>query len=128
MTPGSYGGVEQTIATQKGATYSLTFDLGSTPKFGIQAGVEVTAGSATGSFISTNDGRQQNLWQLESMSFTASGPSTTFVLQSDSGWNYIGLDNVNVVQTNSAIREPSTWAMMLLGFAGFRRSAKVAAL
>ena len=128
-----YGGVEQTIATQKGATYSLTFDLGSAEKFGIQAGIEVTAGSATDSFISTNDGRQQNLWQLESMSFTGSGPSTTIVLQGDAGLNYIGLDNVTVAPTSGAIPEPSTWAMMLLGFAGlgyagFRRSAKVAAL
>ena len=62
------------------------------------------------------------------MSFTASGPSTTIVLRGYSGLEYIGLDNVTVLQTSSAIPEPlrtssaipepSTWATMLLGFGG----------
>jgi hypothetical protein len=30
-------------------------------------------------------------------------------------------------RTSSEVPEPSTWAMMLLGYAGFRRSAKFAA-
>ena len=45
-----FGGVEQTIATQPGATYSLTFDLGSAEKDELQAGIKVTAGSETRRF------------------------------------------------------------------------------
>jgi hypothetical protein len=31
---------------------------------------------------------------------------------------YAGLDNVNFTEFTAAVPEPSTWAMMILGFAG----------
>jgi hypothetical protein len=112
-----YSGVSQTIPTQAGATYLLTFDLSSSPQWGLQDGLEVSAGSATASFTTTNDGTQTNLWEPETLSFTATGAMTTISLIGNSGDNYIGLDNVNVVQTSS-VPEPATWAMMLIGFGG----------
>ncbi len=119
ISGGPFSGVTQTIATHPGATYSLTFDLGSDPTYGVQDGVSVSAGSVSGTvFNSTNDGTQHNLWRSESLSFTATGSSTVISLIGDSGDNYIGLDNVSVVQTSAGTPEPSTWAMMLAGFAG----------
>ena len=114
-----FGGVSQTFATHAGATYSLTFDLGSDPNYGIQDGLSVSAGSVSDLvFTSTNDGTQHSLWQSESLSFAATGSSTTISFIGDSGQAYIGLDNVGVVQTSGGVPEPGTWAMMLVGFAG----------
>ncbi len=57
-----FSGVSQTIPTQAGATYLLTFDLGSGPFWGLQDGLAVSAGSVVGSvFTSTNSGTQNNL-------------------------------------------------------------------
>jgi Protein of unknown function (DUF642)/PEP-CTERM motif len=114
-----FSGVSQTIPTQAGATYLLTFDLGSDPFWGLQDGVSVSAGSVAGSvFTSTNSGTQNNLWQAESLSFAATGSSTTITLIGNSGDNYIGLDNLSAVQTSSSVPEPSTWVMMLVGLGG----------
>ena len=112
-----FSGVSQTIATQAGATYSLTFDLGSSPQYGLQDGVDVSAGSATASFTTTNDAAQYNLWEPETLSFTATNAMTTISLIGNAGDNYIGLDNVSVVQT-SGVPEPTIWAMMLIGLGG----------
>jgi hypothetical protein len=40
-------------------------------------------------------------------------------IQGEEGDQYIGLDNVAVNGGAPATPEPSTWAMMLIGFAGF---------
>ncbi len=111
-----FSGVTQTIATTPGASYLLTFDLGSSPQWGLQDGLTATAGSASAVFTSTNSGSQTNLWQPESLAFTASGAATTISLVGNSGGNYIGLDNVSVVQTVAGVPEPAMWAMMLIGF------------
>ena len=50
-----------------------------------------------------NSGTQINLWQAESLAFTATGPTTTISLIGHSGFNYIGLDNVSVVQTAAGV-------------------------
>jgi hypothetical protein len=87
-----FSGVFQTIPTHAGGTYMLTFDLGSDPFWGLQDGVAVSAGSVVGSvFTSTNSGAQDNLWQAESLTFTATGSSTTIAFIGNSGDNYIGL-------------------------------------
>jgi hypothetical protein len=114
ITGGPYSGVSQTIPTQTGATYLLAFDLGSSPQEGLQDGVEVSAGSATASFTTTNNGTQNNLWEPEALSFTATSPITTISLIGNSGTNYIGLDNVSVVQT-TPVPEPSTCSMIAIG-------------
>ena len=113
-----FSGVTQTIATSAGASYLLTFDLGSSPQWGLQDGLTATAGSASAVFTSTNSGAQTNLWQAESLAFTASGSTTTISLIGNSGVNYIGLDNVSVVQTAAGVPEPAIWTMMLIGFGG----------
>jgi hypothetical protein len=122
---GPYGGVSQTFATTAGHKYEVTFWLGSSPQWGLQDGLTVSAGGTSKTFTSTNSGTQVNLWQAETFDFAANGSSTTVSLLGASGDNYIGVDNVvatdlggAVVATGGAVPEPSTWAMMVLGFAG----------
>ena len=128
-----YEAVSQTIATTPGATYQLTFDLGSAIQWGIQDGVTVSAGATSETFTSTNDGTSTNSWESEVLDFTASGTSTLITLAGASGSQYIGIDNVSILGTSvPGTPEPSTWAMMLLGFAGLGfmgwRSRKTAAI
>lgn len=113
------GGVRQTIATVAGSTYLLTFDLGSSLFYGLQDGVHVTAGGASADFLSTNSGQETNLWETESLSFMATGSSTTISFLGNVGANYVGLDNVSVTGATSAgVPEPAAWALMLMGFGG----------
>jgi Protein of unknown function (DUF642)/PEP-CTERM motif len=112
-----FSGVSQSIATVAGAQYSLTFDLGSSSIYGLEDGVTASAGGASGVFTSTNGGSSTNLWQTETLNFTATGTSTLISLIGNSGDNYIGLDNVDVLETRG-VPEPATWTMMILGFAG----------
>ncbi len=120
-----FGGVSQTIATTIGGKYLLSFDLGSAPAFGIQDAITASAGSTFGTFTSTNP-TLNNFWEREILAFTATSNSTLITLVGNTGQSYIGLDNVDVT---SAVPEASTWAMMLLGFAGigymaYRRQRK----
>jgi hypothetical protein len=119
VTGAPFSGVTQSFATQPGAHYLLTFDLGSSPFYGVQDGLTASAGSASAVFTSTNDGTQTNLWEPESLAFTATGATTQLSLIGQSGFQYIGLDNVSVVQTSGpGVPEPASWTMMLLGFFG----------
>jgi hypothetical protein len=115
-----YDSVSQTIATTTGAHYTLTFDLGSAMQWGFPDGVTASAGSTSGTFTSTGTGSSTNFWNSsETLNFVASGPSTLITLAGASGFSYIGVDNVAVVETSpGGVPEPSTWAMILLGFAG----------
>ena len=93
---GPYGGVEQTIKTIAGATYQLTFDLGSDSTSGTPAGITASAGSNSQNFSFAPVIRNQ--WQTETMQFVALGGATLVSLIGDTPNNtiYIGLDNVNV--------------------------------
>ena len=114
-----YDSVSQTIATTAGAHYTLTFDLGSAMQWGLPDGVTASAGSTSGTFTSTNPGDSTNFWNSETLNFVATGTSTLITLAGASGFSYIGVDNVAVVETSpGGVPEPSTWAMILLGFAG----------
>lgn len=105
-----WGGVSQTISTTVGQTYLLSFDLGSSPTYGVPDSIQATAGSASSIFTSTFTSGTNN-WQTEYLNFTATAATTTISLTGNTGSNYIGLDNVSV----NAVPEPEEWAMMLLG-------------
>jgi hypothetical protein len=114
-----YGGLEQTIATTPGQKYVMTFDLGSSYEWnnattGLAA---LTASAAGSSKLFTLAPSSYDTWATETLDFTASGTSTTieFLADSDYTSKYTGLDNVSVT---SAVPEPATWAMMLVGFGG----------
>ena len=137
---GSTGAVSQSFTTTIGQTYQLTFAYSDNPGSGFtsqsaaQAAVLVL-GAGNGSLLSTTISHDNavsgNLnWTLYSGTFVANSESTTLNFNTLFGQNNGGimLDAVAV----SAVPELSTWAMMLLGFAGvgfiaYRRSKKAAA-
>jgi hypothetical protein len=92
--------------------------LGSSSNYGIQDALTASAGGASQTFSSTNPGSNPNYWEFETFNFTAISSSTTLSLVGGNGYAYIGLDNVAVTDLSGSVPEPSTWALMLLGFVG----------
>jgi len=118
-----YGGIEQTIATTPGATYTLTFALGSSTSYnGTGLNAAALTASATGSSLLASQlfalvATSTNTWATESLSFTADSTSTTIEFLADSAYTsqYVGLDNVSV----AAVPLPASLGMMLLGLGCF---------
>jgi Protein of unknown function (DUF642)/PEP-CTERM motif len=119
-----FAGVQQSVATCATCGYQLTFFLGSDASSGVQDSITASAAGQSQLFTSTNNGSQANLWQEETLDFTATGSSTTISLLGNTipGGIFIGLDTVDLEQISgpitSGVPEPSTWAMMILGFCG----------
>jgi hypothetical protein len=126
-----FAGLSQTIATTPGATYSLTFELGSSSFWGRPSAIVANAGGTSATFSSGTTGGN-NDWSQETMQFVATSASTVVVLQGSAGANYIGLDNASVEFVSgpgtpppvTAIPEPGTWALMLAGMASLAASAR----
>lgn len=121
-----YAGLSQTFATLAGATYTLSFDLGGSNAWGRPDGLIASAAGMSQVFTTgpASVTTPNNDWYQESMTFTASGATTTLTLQGSAGFNYIGLDNVVVELLSApgtppdpvpAIPEPGTWALMAAG-------------
>jgi Protein of unknown function (DUF642)/PEP-CTERM motif len=115
-----FAGMSQTIATIPGATYSLSFDLGSSTFWGRPDSITASAAGTLQTFTAPTTGGN-NDWQSVLMQFVASSTTTTVLLQGSSGFNYIGLDNVDVEFVSgpgpSPIPEPTTLALIGLGLA-----------
>jgi hypothetical protein len=126
-----YGAVASVaVATQAGVSYTLTFELGSDPTYGVQDGLTVAVNNATAQsqqFTSTNTG-QHNLWQLETFTFVATGASTIITLTGTTGDKYIGLDDVALNITTPLPAALPLFATGLggLGLLGWRRKRRAA--
>jgi choice-of-anchor C domain-containing protein len=137
LVPGS---ISQTFDVTSGQAYQVTFDLAGNPAGGPTAKTLTTSANATivlSSFDTTGKDLSNMGWTPVSFNFTATGPTETLTFLSTTA-GYSGnstyptafgpaLDNVSV----TAVPEPSTWAMMILGFLGVglvahRRKRKLA--
>ena len=99
-----YFGVSQTVATTVGQTYALTFYLGvdnSSVYYTGPIGVSVTAGPVTQTIENVSPTGTGNQWVAETVDFTATAASSTISIQGVQGGDYIGLDNVSLVQTGN---------------------------
>jgi choice-of-anchor C domain-containing protein len=134
------GGVQQSITTVIGQAYRLTFDLSANPDHldskPDSRQLQAAAGAISGFFnynfdVPPNSHSNMN-WASYFLDFTATSTTTLLSFNSTSGQNCCfgpALDNVAV----TAIPEASTWAMMILGFAGvgfmaYRRKLQPAVL
>ena len=115
-------GVQTCALPISGQSYALTFNLGvdqSIGQFNGPIGVTAAAGSTSQVFNNFNPVGTGSIWQSFTLDFTASSASTLISIQGEQGDQFIGLDEVAVNATAPSTPETSTWAMMLIGFAGF---------
>ena len=119
-----FAGMSQVIATTPGATYELSFDLGSSNRWGRPDSITASAAGTSATFTSPTTGTL-NDWQHVSMQFTAVSSSTTVLLQGAAGINYIGLDNTSVdLVSPAAVPEPGMLLLLSLGLAGMRLAGR----
>jgi hypothetical protein len=122
-------GIEQTVATAAGSSYTLTFGLASenavAPPNGTTTLTVSVAGAPTHYVLAVNTsfGELAEPWTTETIHFTASSSSTlvSFVetVNNDAGNNDPIIAGVDLVGSRGASApEASTWAMMVLGFGG----------
>lgn len=116
------GSISQIFDTVAGQVYSVNYWLSGNPdggdplKWGLISAVNggVIASATFLGLQGANHGTMNyENWNFE---FAATGPSTTLTFASNPSEGFFGavLDSVSV----SAVPEPSTWAMLLLGFFG----------
>jgi len=112
-----FGGVTQTIATVPGQQYVLSFYLGTyTQRWGgPPVSIMAAAGNASQNFtVSTTS--TSSTWTPFSMNFTATAASTPVTLTGSAGFEYIGLDNVDVEGVGgSAVPEPGSYLLVFGG-------------
>jgi hypothetical protein len=110
-----YGGVTQDLSTFVGATYNLSFDLGSIVA-GNNVSLRAAASSASQDFLFTRTGSGgEQQWGRFSLDFVATSTTTAITLTGLSSVtnNNIGLDNASVTLVSAAAPEPSALALLL---------------
>lgn len=120
-------GVQQTLATVPGTTYTVTFWVGNVVNpggiFGTTSTVNMTVNGSPvfTAMNSGGSGTATQFWQQFTASFTATGTSTTlgFLNGDPANDNTNGLDNISVAAGGgSTVPEPSTLAMLATGLIG----------
>lgn len=111
------GGIAQTFNTVANQAYAITFWLAGNPDNGptIKT-INVTTDGLNAqvfAFDTTGFNKSNMGWTKFTYNFVADDTSTTLAFNSQNAGSWgAALDNVSV----SAVPEPATWAMMLLGF------------
>ena len=115
-------GTLQTLMSFAAGSYTLSFDLGGNARGDVAKTTVITLGNFTTSIMLASS----DPYALRSFTFTTTGGNLIFSDLAGGDGN-IGniLDNVTL---STAVPETSTWAMMLIGFAGlgfaFRQSRR----
>ncbi|MEM8556184.1 MAG: DUF642 domain-containing protein [Pseudomonadota bacterium] len=118
-----FGGIEQSVMTEVGKTYELSFDLGSSLSYGLPTALIASADATSQEFVAQNT-TENDFWETFSLIFTATDTSTLVSFVGSQGSGYIGLDNVTLNQV-AAVPLPAGWILLLAGVAvplGLRRS------
>lgn len=106
--------ISQTLITQIGSLYSLTFDAGALGS-GSQLLV-TTAGGVTNAYSLTANNNLNSTFTNYGFNFVGTGSDkVTFAVTTSPDNIDAVVDNVSV---QGAVPEPATWAMMLMGFGG----------
>jgi len=110
-----YGGVQQTIATVPGHTYSVTFYLAGNPGYTNVSTLEVTAAGQSQMFTFDTTGHTVTSmgWVKETWSFVANSSNTTMQFYTEASTGLPGsagpmLDNVSVYDTTTTSTSSST--------------------
>jgi hypothetical protein len=119
-------GITQSVATVTGASYQLTFGLSGENGPGGITTLAVTIGSQTTDFTITSDSSFFFNKPFATMTIdyvaTSADTAISFIetASNDGGNNDALIDGVSFQgpSVTSAVPEPSTWAMMILGFCG----------
>ena len=114
-----FGGVTQTITTQPGATYNLSFMIG---VFGGNTNSITATVAGVPTLRSFTGPAGGNQWGTVGFNFVASSANTAISLigQTATSQDYIGLDNVTVTLVQAANGpEPGTMALLITGGVGF---------
>jgi choice-of-anchor C domain-containing protein len=128
----SQGGISQTFDLAAG-NYVLGFYLSGNPDGSPETKtVGVSVGSAVDpsiTFLTTLDSNHTLNYVFHTLAFTSTGDPVTLSFASQDAGAFGAV--IGGVTISSAVPEPSTWAMMILGFAGvgfmaFRRKNKIA--
>lgn len=109
------GSISQSFATVIGQVYNLTFWYSHNLFSGLpSASARLSAGDLSDSITHVGGSNADLAWVFYSNSFTADATSTTLTFTNTAGAQNEGvfLDGVSVV----AVPEPSTWAMLIMGF------------
>ncbi|KRB41983.1 choice-of-anchor C family PEP-CTERM protein [Phenylobacterium sp. Root700] len=112
------GTIQQTIAVTVGKTYKVSFWLAGNPDGGLGNKLVATSvsGDQTNDFeflVGAGNTHSDMGWKEYSYTFTAYDPTATLAFNSKTNTPYgPALDNVSI----SAVPEPATWAMMIIGF------------
>jgi len=124
--------ISETINLVPFQQYQLSFWVGNFSANNGPAGLNVNITDGTSNTILVSEALApatsgSHTWTRFAFNFIADGTSNTINFSEINGPSYIGLDDVSV----TAVPEPATWAMMLLGFAGvgfmaYRRKSKPA--
>jgi hypothetical protein len=119
-----HGAFSQTISTIIGQQYVFSVYTALDTGVAFRAFANDLELLLSGPFGTWNYAADGAVWRPVTSTFTATNTSTTIKLQGNDGFAFmIGLDDLSVTgptvgPTVGAVPEPSTWAMMILGFAG----------
>lgn len=122
MDGNTQGSIAQLITTVIGQRYNFTFDISGNPDAGQGTDNLAVFANAQLSPVATYsvgpaNNRSNMLWSPRVYSFTATSTMTQIGFQSlntDSCCFGAAIDNVSV----TAVPEPGTWALMIVGFGG----------